>query len=341
MAQRSRGTYAVFQQIATEPIGLDSPPGEDAEMTDVEDTPDESGDRLVIAIDFGTTFSSVAYAKCSKGSTDPGSVEVHCITNYPDDRPPPSSSFAWQPREEVPTELWYTHGFPARGSGLATVQPVEPDPNDGDSSSVFSDSTEEGDNAPQQVTERTVPDRGISEHLLWGYGVQKEMKRADIPKDGTRRLARFKLTLEEKEQTKVVREELAPIFKKLRNLRIIKKDSDVIRDYLELLLRHTKSELQKWDDYDANLTIEFVLCLPAVWPTKGYLTMQTALSEAIQLSGLYNLKERNLDLFIVSEPEAAATCIIAEDNCQIYVCPIISYINYSIRNVLNCKLVDE
>jgi len=48
--------------------------------------------------------------------------------------------------------------------------------------------------------------------------------------------------------------------------------------------------------------------------------MEAAIRKAVQLSGLGSLKDDGLDdLFIVSEPEAAAACVLEEDNYNIKV----------------------
>jgi hypothetical protein len=66
-------------------------------------------DRIVIAIDFGTTFSSVAYVIIPKG-VSPDHVDlrhVRCIGNYPSYQPLPG---VLDFRNDVPTELWYDDG---------------------------------------------------------------------------------------------------------------------------------------------------------------------------------------------------------------------------------------
>jgi hypothetical protein len=48
--------------------------------------------------------------------------------------------------------------------------------------------------------------------------------------------------------------------------------------------------------------------------------MQAAMSTAAKRSEFGNLVNGNLDnLFIISEPEAAAACVLAEDSNDIYV----------------------
>jgi hypothetical protein len=126
--------------------------------------------------------------------------------------------------------------------------------------------------------------------------------------------------LENRDETKEVRETLQPILKKLRKSKIIADDEDVISEYLYQLLKHTRAQLQEAQILDRSTTVEFVLCVPAVWSTTACLTMQAAMGNAVQRSGFLNLKEEPFDLFIVSEPEAAAAWVLAETiNIPIYV----------------------
>lgn len=320
-------SFAPIQKFNPGPI-LEDDTNNDMELDDPED---EQGDRLIIAIDFGTTFSSVAYARF-KGSTPRdalGLTDVKCIARYPDDRPPPRTvSFAWEPREDVPTELWYSVRQTAAQRQQAQINtqppensPADEDAADSDASSDFTASLPGDEDSPGENEDRTTKGSWRSTPLFWGFGVQKQLKTIDIPKDGTRRLARFKLMLDENTlATKTIRDEVTPILKNLRKSKAITQDADVIRDYLHQLFNHTKHELQMANEYDDRTPIEFVLCVPAVWPTKACRIMQDAISMAAQLSGLGRLVNGSLEnLFIISEPEAAAACILAEENNSIYV----------------------
>jgi hypothetical protein len=58
----------------------------------------------------------------------------------------------------------------------------------------------------------------------------------------------------------------------------------------------------------------------SVWPSRAYRAMQAAMSVAAKRPELGSLVNGSLDnLFIISEPEAAAACVLAEDNNDIYV----------------------
>lgn len=322
----SQNTITRFQRFDPGDIlGPDTPEG-DVEMMEVEESIEPSRDRLIVAVDFGTTFSSVA---CSRFSDEIdrkllGMQDVSCIKNYPDDRPPPGLAFAWEPREDVPTELLYNLPQPRkqRDLGRKTNRSSEQVVDDDDDESVASDSSSDISipafaSGGQAETDRNGLERDVGlNRMFWGFGVQKQLKQVDIPKDGTRRLMRFKLMLDPNNpKTQDVRTDLAPILKKLRRWKLITQDTEVITEYLKQLFKHTKSELLRANLYRNGMPIEPVLCVPAKWPSKACRVMQAAMTEAVRTSGLGELTNNSLnDLFIVSEPEAAAASVLAEDN---------------------------
>lgn len=330
MAHASQTSFPRFQRFDPGQILGDLPSDRDIEMAEAEPATEDPSSRLIVAFDFGTTFSSVAYARVSEKTPRDtvGITDVRCITRYPDDRAPPGVTLAWEPREDVPTELWYSLPPPPKQkqSGHQNMQisgeeSMNEDPTWSDASSEFSCSFPEDAENLDNEQENTGEDRGRSDPLFWGFGVQKQLRNIDIPKDGTRRLTRFKLMLDEKsEETEAVRAELSLVLKNLKRSRLIKQDTDVISDYLEQLFKHTKDELQRLNEYSVNIPIEFVLCVPAVWPSRACRVMQAAMSAAAKRSELGSLVDGSLDnLFIISEPEAAAACVLAEDNNDIYV----------------------
>lgn len=329
MAHPSQTSFDKFRRFDPGPIPHLSS-DQDVEMSEAEPAPAESSNRLIVAFDFGTTFSSVAYAPVSdmmpRDTVD--ITDVRCIARYPDDRPQPGVTFGWEPREDVPTELWYSLPQTPKHKQLAhqTIQiseaeSMDEDPTMSDTSSEFSCSFPDDADNLENEEETTRGNGGRSDPLFWGFGVQKQLNNIDIPKDGTRRITRFKLMLDEKsEETKDIRAELLPILKNLKRSKLIKYNTDVINDYLEQLFRHTKDELRRLNEYNVNIPIEFVLCVPAVWPSRACRAMQAAMGSAAERSELGSLVEGCLDnLFIISEPEAAAACVLAEDNNDIYV----------------------
>jgi hypothetical protein len=289
------------------------------QMNDSTNSPSTT-DTLIIALDFGTTFSSVAYARVEKGMRreDLQIDSIMCIENYSDYLPPPGM---WEPRQDVPTELWYdintqrtqdSQSLSSSQVELNRSPPVEYDVNNDESSSSAYDSMDEAgideiELEGQRKTERE------SKAQYWGFGVQRQLKRMDIQRGNARRISRFKLLLDQNVATKDVREGLAPILKSLRNKGIIRTDTDIFTDYLTHLLRHTKEELRKSAHLKDDIPIEFVLCVPAKWSSKGCRVMQASMRRAVEKSGLGNEAENGVcNLFILSEPEAAAACVLAE-----------------------------
>jgi hypothetical protein len=313
----------------------DSDEDGDIEMTTIEtdvvsphdfSVPLSGGDRLIVAIDFGTTFSSVAYA-CVKNGMQPGELNidnVRCIENYPDYRAPAG---AQEPRYDVPTELWYDTSAESTEIIYSTSsQRIAPESNssDGYESSNDDPSSSEDDfeGARNQDYERNSSVDSIrrSKPQYWGFGVQKQLKMMDIPRHEARRLSRFKLMLDRNEATITVRAGLAPIIQNLIKRKIIKKDTDIFAQFLTQLLHHTKSELQKSRQLVDGMPIEFVVCVPAKWPSKGCRVMQTAMKIAVEESGLGNESSNSAcNLFIISEPEAAAACVLAENENELFV----------------------
>ncbi|KAF3049353.1 hypothetical protein E8E11_004565 [Didymella keratinophila] len=105
----------------------------------------------------------------------------------------------------------------------------------------------------------------------------------------------------------------------LRNKGIIHKDTDIYEHFLEDLLDHTKTQLQQSNELHPKKLLQFVLCVPAKWPVSACRVMQEALEKAVKVVGLSeNAQEDVCNLFMISEPEAAAECILAEAKVPIH-----------------------
>lgn len=322
MAQNSSTSFTSFTRIDPGPHILgEELSDEDTVMMDGVETCRGQPDRLIVGLDVGTTFSSVAYARLAH-DVQPERVEldsVFCIKNYPDQR----VVAHFPPREDVPSELWYNpHCNPTmlQHAADSTMSDAGEDSNSGlDSADESPFSDDEGSLEREQ--QRAVQESRL-DPIFWGFGVQKHLQEIDIPKDDARRLARFKLILDSKTpETDSVRAELAPILKSLKRSKVIKDDAEVITDYIEQLLKHTKNQLELSGAYKNDTVVEFVLCVPGVWPSTARLTMQKAMTLAVKKVAFGSLVCDNLvNLFIVSEPEAAAACVIEEDEETIYVC---------------------
>jgi hypothetical protein len=288
-------------------------------------------DRMIIAIDFGTTFTSVAYTVLPIGVL-PEKVNishVKCIGNYPGYEPPSGKQDF---REDVPTELWYDHG--RTGSGGQRSGNIS---NHGDQCSVCDDevSSSDYDESEYQESRLQFDDSNGVEDLAkkqtratalstaeqyWGYEVQQKLNIMNAPRDEARPLTRIKLNLISGSDTDHIRDELRSTLTTLRKRGIIHKDTDIYKHYLTHLLDHTKEQLLSSNDLQQDMPIEFVLCVPAKWPITACRVMQTALEEAVKDVGLSkNAEDDVCNLFMISEPEAAAECILAEAGSELYV----------------------
>jgi hypothetical protein len=322
---------ARFTRFDPGPI-LDSPNANEHDEMDLDDAPD----ILRIAIDFGTTFSSVAYTRTPASDYSITPMDIACIARYPGDRPLPMVTQAWEPRQDVPTELWYPQtplGDRGRHNKPSLTQDEDQSDRESlpesDTSSALSVSIFEREQTPEDVLETSGSDQERSpDALAWGFEVQNQLATEDIPQDGDSRVTRFKLLLNEpgdkSQKIEQIKMDTMAGLKKLKKLKLIKSNTDVITHFLEKLFFHIKEELQQVDRLAPPVNVEFVLCVPAEWPSKACRTMQDSMAKAARSSGLGLLKDGSLDnLFIVSEPEAAAACIMAERGNDIFVRPII------------------
>ncbi|PVI00853.1 hypothetical protein DM02DRAFT_671732 [Periconia macrospinosa] len=283
--------------------------------------------RLIIAVDFGTTYSSVGYVALPRDvyPQDVGVHQVKCIGNYPNYQPPPGElNF----RKDVPTELWYEYEKATTQTPIANGMQYEPNLESDEDEYVSSEddvSVEE----PPEFDESSIlntheggkpkKNRKTPSIQHWGFGVQDKLNTNNIPSDEARPLTRFKLLLDDKKSTEKIRGELQSILNALKKNKIIREEKEIFTHYLTHLLRHTKDELWKSDELHDNTTVQFVLCVPAKWPLNGCRVMQTAFEEAVEEAG-FGEQARNsaFDLFMISEPEAAAECILAEARAQLY-----------------------
>jgi hypothetical protein len=305
------------------------PIDEDVEMIDLnrdEHAAVSERDRLIVAVDFGTTFSSVAYARVKKG-TQPSRIgysTIKCVDRYPEYKPPLGASDS---REDVPTELWY---HPEPDLAPSSSQNLGPTTSSVDGfginwTSRYPSSDEEIMSCTSlqdaEVEEKSdVNNPQASRPECWGFGVQRQLDKVDIPKDNEGRIANFKLLLDDSEATKDIRANLTPIINHLKRTKLIQKEEDLFAHYLTHLLQNAKQHLSEQGVLEDDTPVEFVLCVPAKWPIKGRRVLQTALKSAVKDVRLGKQNEDGgLDLFIVAEPEAAAACVLAEDRAEILV----------------------
>ena len=258
---------------------------------------------LVIATDFGTTFSSVAFAR-RDGSAEP---TVRLISNFPED----PMTLRGHTSLQVPTESWY----PTEGQmGVSSRHPDIGRSSSGDFDDDLYDVSDQEDDQRAEVDEM---DRFASmdvdgdmegenpRKIIWGFGVQSLVK-PDVDLSNYKRVLKSKLLLDTNVKTQKARDELRPTLDSMKSAEIIKEDDDVIAHYLTRLFSHAKQQLASEHDIPDGVQIEHVLCVPVVWSAKACRRMQNAMENAIKESGLGTMS----GLFLVSEPEAAATFVI-------------------------------
>ncbi|RSM15778.1 hypothetical protein CDV31_004879 [Fusarium ambrosium] len=278
---------------------------EDAERL-FESTHDLTLNRCIISVDFGTTASAVSTVKiprgCSPDSIDPSSIRS--IGNFPEvamvcrrDDP------MWY---KVPTEVIYPSN--SRYYNQEAIIPQRSTDNEGDipMRDQNHDSDDESD------------DEGLADDwqsFRWGYQVGHLWSMPTAHNnDITCPLARFKLLLDKSKTTKPVRAHLGKTLKPLRLKRVIRTDYQPITDFLSHLLAHTKSELAE-QGVDDSWQFEVVLCVPAIWDPEALRIMQTCLALAMDRAEFPGVDTENNSierLFIVSEPEAAATYMMSQ-----------------------------
>lgn len=229
--------------------------------------------HFLVAVDFGTTFSSVAYVGYShehqRRHLTLGQIEM--VDAFP------LSPHRNLQVHDVPTELWYpspgqiphgTRGYPSRQQGsLHQTQDAE---DGGSDSSSDSDSDSDSTSDPASTTcMRALPSLSTTfaptPWLYWGYEVPHQVKEASGQFDHSKRLARFKLLLDEKARPSWL--SLQETCRRLIMTGLIETEVDLIAHYLEHLFRHTRDRLMRVG-YTADSNVEFVLCVPAGWKGK-------------------------------------------------------------------------
>jgi hypothetical protein len=268
-------------------------------MTGTDLPADSHRKHLIIAIDYGTTFSSVAFALLERKGQEASMSQIKTIRKYPGDRTP-------TPINEVPTEIWYPN-------------PEAPDDDPWNDSNFLSnglfDSDDEDDQSHADPTRAHASvAQPFRENTRWGYGVREGLRFPDSPAyagQGNFPITLAKLLLDRSPNTRTLRKNLRQTLRGLKKCNIIQKDEDVIADFLTCLFKFAKETLEQQFFLIDDPTIELVLCVPAIWTPRARRKMHQAMAIAVDRAVLGRTRNNCIeDLFIVSEPEAAAAFVL-------------------------------
>ncbi|KAK5463042.1 hypothetical protein LTS15_002754 [Exophiala xenobiotica] len=280
--------------------------------------------RFVIAVDFGSTFSAVAYATLdSGGSKNTGLLHrSQCIDHYPE-IPPAILASTFVQDQTVPSEVCYSLGRTAARYINGSDPVIEPE--NFDDSAYDSPLDDEG--GPSLLKEST---RKVKTHpswlefpsakhvTCWGYGVQRKFSQWNLGSANFQPITKLKLLLDQEVLSTGLHHRAIAEFEALKAANVVQNLVDPIADYLTHLLKHTKNRLAVSEALEDDDSIEFVLCVPNMWTPKTCRTLQRAMTTAIENSHLGRLENGTVkDLFIVDELEAAAISALASDPSSI------------------------
>ncbi|KAF2020703.1 hypothetical protein BU24DRAFT_469468 [Aaosphaeria arxii CBS 175.79] len=251
-----------------------TPPETDASSTNP--TAADFEEDYKISVDWGTTFTTVAYVKRGVDIETCGISTLPSLTSF---------SMTTDPARQIPTESYYP---PTILDSELQPEHESHGPNDQD----------------------TVPCPGylhgweVQETLGTEY-TEEEEENHNIS-DG--RLSRMKLLLDNTEFTREIRDTLETKIGGLKKRNIVRSSFDVITHYLTVLLCQLKEFLQTHEGFHDRSTAELIISVPVSWTPKANNTMCQCMIEAMRRSGV-GLNEHNSvpKLFMVNESEAAAT----------------------------------
>ncbi|KAL2793907.1 hypothetical protein BJX66DRAFT_338340 [Aspergillus keveii] len=116
-----------------------------------------------------------------------------------------------------------------------------------------------------------------------------------------------KLVLDEEEEPGSS-DPLLEIKNALRNVGRMAREA--VTDYLTHVLMHTRQALERCEGFYPSWEVELALCVPSKWSTYAHLTMQEI---ALDVTAATGMQGGNFSLFIIDEPEAAATFALRAD----------------------------
>jgi hypothetical protein len=280
----------------------------------------------IIAVDLGTTYSSVSYARI-KSSTHRQTFridEIRCISTYPNGYG--GSDARDNARiENVPTQLMYLtqKSQPAAMSESSDIEKSS------DELRCLGSTIREVTTKRKRCktftrksyirTSHHVKNwtRAAGVSIRWGFQVQEMQKnRGDLALYQTQETVKLiKLTLGSNhaellnERRAVLNEQVA----RLQAPGCVYSRDHLFEDYLTRLLHHAKRTLRRQSYLMEDTDMEFVLCVPVSWSESDCRVMHNAMVKAIDHCNFGTSTSADFrDLFIVSEPEAAAQFVLAK-----------------------------
>jgi hypothetical protein len=215
----------------------------------------------------------------------------------------------------IPTETWYSSVPKIRGRPVGQFEL-----SNSDSESTSSD--DEDLRASRSSSSDSGQGGDDLARFFWGYEVPLKKYVELAPRSEHRRIEHVKSMLLRAEYAHDDQREIWPRIDRLIAEKIIRKfgttdvpDSqdaqDLITDFLVPVLRHTRHQLIKHEGLTDQCSISFVLTVPLIWDATSLRILQTAMEAAIRETKFGTLLHGSVDnLFIISEPEAAATYLL-------------------------------
>lgn len=276
------------------------------------------GNRLIIAVDFGTTYSAVSYIPIPQGSSPEfvGPHSIRSIQNYPEDRNFNSND---QMVAEVPTEVIYPLNRHFREEEASNdmhhnaTNGVENETHRNTSNPAFHLDSEHINRYDIDGDDVHTLSNPLDDQFRWGYQVHELWNLPSTHADNSNQpLSRFKLLLDSSAVTQRLRENIQHTVHKLQRQKIVSGNMSVIADFLTYLLKHVQTQLLN-EGFDDGFRKEIVLCVPAIWTQQACRQMQTCMAIAMRRAEFRGVDTENNsieNLFIVSEPEAAAAYVL-------------------------------
>ncbi|KAF2403588.1 actin-like ATPase domain-containing protein [Trichodelitschia bisporula] len=250
-------------------LDLNDPSTENGEEMDQKSpkSEEEEDGRLVVGVDFGTTYSGVAIVY----SKNPEEIDV--IKDWPGGNGITS--------DKVPTEIGYVSASNGNANGASNTNGAR-GTNGAKGSNGLNTNGSNGTNGSTNTAEDTGP-----KTIKWGFQFKPEEPRLRCIKlflDRNQRLPHF----------------VSPLDTAAQLRKYDKTVNDAVSDYLTQIYNHTIDSLTKryGETFIAKTRLEFVLTVPAVWSDSA----KNATLLAAERAGMGSRH----DLKLISEPEAAA-----------------------------------